>query len=75
MKIKAGKKLNVISIGTTTFKRILNLLLMFILIVAITYGFLTLVNWSYDLREFTRFSRFILGFEGVVFLIKLLDDL
>jgi len=74
MKAKVGKKLQVTS-GNSTFKRIFDILLMFILVVAVTYGFLALVNWTFDITEFTRFSRVILGIEGVVFLIKVIDEL
>jgi len=74
MKVKVDKKLKV-STGNTTFKRILNTLGMFILIAGVTYGFLSLVNWSYDIQEWSKFSRFILGFEGVIFLIKIIDEL
>lgn len=59
----------------TTFKKIVNLLGMFILIVIVTYAFLALCNWSLELHSWTGFSRFILGFEGIIFFIKLLDEL
>jgi len=74
MKAKVGKKLRVTS-GNSTFKRMFDILLMFILVVGVTYGFLCLVNWTYDITEFTRFSRVILGIEGVVFLIRIIDEL
>lgn len=75
MKIKAGKKIKIMSTGNTTFKRILITLGTFLLVAGVTYGFLALVNWTPDLQEWTGFSRFILGVEGVVFLIKIFEDL
>lgn len=74
MKAKVGKKLRVTS-GNTTIKRVFDILLIFILVVAVTYGFLALVNWTFDITEFTRFSRVILGIEGVIFLIRIIDEL
>ena len=56
------------------FKRILDTLLTFLIIAVITYGFLSLCNWSINLKDWSGFSRFILGAEGVIFLIVLMDD-
>jgi len=74
MKIEAGKKIKVTR-GNTPFKRVLSTLGTFILIATVTYAFLTLCNWSYDMQDWSGFSRFILGAEGVIFLIKVVDEL
>lgn len=57
------------------FRNVFRTLLLFILIGVMTFGFLSLFNWSIDLQEWTKFSRFILGVIGVIFLIKLWDDI
>jgi hypothetical protein len=56
------------------FKRIMLLLVMFLVIGILTYGFLMLCNWSPYIKEWTGFSRFILGVEGVVFLLALIVE-
>ena len=72
--MKTDKNLKIMT-TKNTFKNIINLLGMFILIVGVTYAFLALCNWNLELQSWTRFSRFILGFEGIIFLIKLIDEL
>lgn len=57
------------------FKRIFDVLLTFLLITGVTYGFMVLIYWNPDLSEWGGFGRFLLGAEGVIFLIKLLDEL
>jgi hypothetical protein len=59
----------------TKAKRILHTVLIFLMVVVVSYAFLSLCNWSFNLKEWTGFSRFILGAEGVVFLIAVLSDL
>jgi len=56
------------------FSRVMNLTLTFLLIGAITYGFLSLCYWDLDITGWGGFGRFVLGAEGVIFLIKLLDE-
>jgi len=57
------------------FKRVMSTVALFVSIGVVTYGFLALVNWSPNLKDWTGFSRFILGAEGLVFLIRLFDEL
>lgn len=59
---------------TTRYGRIAQTLIIFVIIGAVLFGFLSLCNWSYHLKEWTGFSRFLLGAVGVLFLIKLYDD-
>jgi hypothetical protein len=47
---------------------------MFFLVGIILYGFLALVNWSPNLKEWTGFSRFLMGVWGVVFVIRMIDE-
>jgi hypothetical protein len=54
-------------------QRVLEVLAVFAVVVLVTYAFLSLTNWSFNLKDWTGFSRFILGAEGVIFLIKMLD--
>lgn len=60
---------------TTKFTRIFDVLLTFLLIAGMTYGFMSLIYWNPDLSEWGGFGRFLLGAEGVIFLIKILDEL
>ena len=57
------------------FKRVMSKLITFMVILVVTYGFLSLVNWSPSLKDWTGFSRFILGAEGLVCLIAIWDEL
>jgi hypothetical protein len=41
----------------------------------ITYAFLSLCNWNISIKEWTSFSRFVFGIEGLAFLIKIWDVL
>lgn len=59
----------------TRTKRILNTVLLFFIIAVVSYGFLSLCNWSFLLKDWNGFSRFILGAEGVIFLIAVLSEL
>lgn len=52
-------------------KNKLKLILLWIIITIITYLFLSLVNYSFELNKWNGFSRFILAFEGVIFLLNL----
>lgn len=57
------------------FKRILSLLLMWVIICAVTYLFLSLCNWNISMKGWNGFSRFIFGVEGIAFIINLIDEL
>jgi uncharacterized membrane protein YcjF (UPF0283 family) len=59
----------------TKFRRVMETIGLFLGIAVVAYGFLALVNWSPNLREWTGFSRFIMGAIGVIFLITLFDEL
>jgi hypothetical protein len=59
----------------TQFKRVFETLMLFIFIGVVVFAFLSLCNWSYQIKEWTGFSRFLLGAVGIVFLIRLFDDL
>jgi hypothetical protein len=47
----------------------------FILIMLVTYLFLSLCNWGFNLKEWNDFSRFILGAEGVVLLMRITEEI
>jgi len=57
------------------FARVLSLLPTFFLIALVTYAFLSLCNWKISPQEWTGFSRFVFGVEGLAFLIKIWDVL
>jgi len=59
----------------TKFKRVLSLLGIFLLIAITMYGFLALCNWDLHLKEWTGFSRFLMGVIGIIFLIRIFDEL
>ena len=69
------KKRIIMKDNITRFKKVAQTIGIFMLIVVITFAFLSLCNWSYLLKEWTGFSRFLLGAVGVFFLIKLYDDI
>lgn len=75
MKVKAGKKIKIWTQVGFKAKTILSLLGTFIIIVGVTYGFMTLCYWNPNLQEWGGFGRFLLGAEGVIFLIKLLEEI
>lgn len=56
-------------------KRVLETIGLFLVTGAVTYGFLALCNWSPLMKDWTGFSRFILGIEGIIFLIILIDEI
>jgi len=74
MKLEAGNKLKIKVNRNSKFKRIMVTLGTFLIIAAITYGFMALCYWNLNLQEWGGFGRFLLGAEGVVFLIKLIDE-
>jgi hypothetical protein len=52
-------------------KEILSTVFTFLIIAVSTYFFLALCNWNLSIKEWTGFSRFILGAEGVIFILYL----
>jgi hypothetical protein len=56
-------------------KEILKFIFKWIVIIGITYLFLSFLNYSFNLKEWNGFSRFILGAESVFFLITLIDEI
>lgn len=48
--------------------------LKWIIIVVVTYLFLSLFNYSLNLENWNGFSRFILGLEGIIFLLNIVDN-
>lgn len=57
------------------FRKVFEYLGTFLIVAFATYGFLSLCNWSLNMKDWNGFSRFIMGAEGVVFLIALWDNL
>lgn len=55
--------------------RYFDFLLKWFIICMVTYLFLSLCNWSLNLSEWTGFSRFIIGAEGIIFIIDLINEL
>jgi hypothetical protein len=56
-------------------KRWFDFLFKWFVIATVTYLFLSLCNWNLNLSEWTGFSRFILGTEGVIFIIDLINEI
>ena len=75
MKVEAGKKLRIRTNRNSKFKRIMAILGTFLIITAVTYGFMALCYWNLNLQEWGGFGRFLLAAEGVVFLIKVFDEI
>lgn len=59
--------------NNTYTKRMLLVLWHWFIICSITYLFLSLCNWDFNLKDWTSFSRFLLAGEGLVFLIGLFE--
>ena len=74
MKVNVGKKLKIRTNPNSKFNRIMGVLGTFLIIALTTYGFIALCYWNLNLQEWGGFGRFLLAAEGVVFLIKLLDE-
>jgi hypothetical protein len=53
----------------TFFKRLFTVLI----ILLVSYSFLSLCNWSLNAEEWNGFSRFILGTIGVIGVLELFD--
>jgi len=75
MKVEAGKILKIRANRNSKFNRIMGVLGTFLIIAAVTYGFMALCYWNLNLQEWGGFGRFLLAAEGVVFLIKLFDEI
>lgn len=56
-------------------KNLLNISFRFLIIAVLTYAFLSLCNWNINVGEWNGFSRFMLGFEGVIFFFILMDSM
>ncbi len=56
-------------------KRVIEATGVFILIIVITYAFLCLCNWDYQLKEWNGFSRFVLGAIGFFGMLNIIDEL
>lgn len=50
-------------------------ILAMLIILTISYLFLALCNYSFSLRDWSGFSRFIFGLEGLITLIKTIDEI
>ena len=59
----------------TKFKRIMLHVGTFLIIGIVMYGFLALCNWDLCLKNWTGFSRFLMGVLGIIFFISMLDEL
>lgn len=59
----------------TRFRRVLSTIGIFSTIAIVMYGFLALCNWSPFLKDWTGFSRFLLGLLGLIFIIRILDEI
>ena len=73
IEIKMGKG-KIRRLGRSRFGRVMSLTGTFLVITAVTYGFLSLCYWSLDLTAWGGFGRFILAFEGVIYVVKLIDE-
>lgn len=56
-------------------KSVLRMVLLFSIIIAVTYGFLAFFNWNFQFSEWNGFSRFIIGVEGILFLLSVMNEL
>jgi hypothetical protein len=59
----------------TQFRRVMSVIGIFLLIGIAMYGFLALCNWELHLKDWTGFSRFLMGVLGLIFLVRILDEL
>ena len=59
----------------TQIKRVISVIGMFLAIGIVMYGFLALTNWSPYLKDWTGFSRFLLGALGIIFLLRISNEL
>jgi len=61
-------------VSKTRLGRLFNLLAIFLLLAVVTYGFMSLIYWDYNIENWRGFGRFLLGAEAVVFIIKVIDE-
>jgi len=73
IEIKMGKG-KIKRMGRSRFARVMGLTGTFLIIAAVTYGFLSLCYWNLDLTAWGGFGRFILAAEGVIWIIKIADE-
>jgi|JFJP01.1.fsa_nt_gi hypothetical protein len=59
----------------TRFSRVMSVIILFVVITVVVFGFLSLVNWNLNIGEWNGFSRFLLGVVGVGFLFKVFEEL
>lgn len=45
--------------------------LIWLFIILISFAFLSLCNWNFNIKYWNGFSRFILGCEGILYIINL----
>jgi hypothetical protein len=55
-------------------KHVFKLMITWIIVIGITYLFLSLCNWSFSFHIWNGFSRFILGAEAIFFLINVMYE-
>jgi len=55
-------------------KKFFKLIIAWLLVIGTTYLFLSLCNWSIKVPEWNGFSRFIIGAEGMIFLVNLFNE-
>jgi hypothetical protein len=58
----------------TRFRRVIETIGIFLSVAVVMYGFLALCNWSPYLKDWSGFSRFLMGVWGVIFVIRIIDD-
>jgi hypothetical protein len=56
--------------NTNEFLHKLRWIGIFVLVIIITYAFLSLCNWSFFLKDWNGFSRFVLGMMGIAIFFK-----
>lgn len=59
---------------SSKINEVLALVVFMVVIMGITYLFLSFCNWGWNIKDWNGFSRFIFGAEGIVFLIKILSE-
>lgn len=56
-------------------KNVIRITFTWLIVAVVTFGFLSLCNWNLHLGEWNGFSRFIIGAEGVIYVINLLSEM
>jgi len=57
----------------TKFKEFMSELLFGIIILVISFGFLAVCNWDWNVGDWNGFSRVLFGFSGVIVTFRLID--